>query len=123
MKEFISHPLGVALVLLPMSIAAKNLFGAGNATQVNQFNWNYLKRGLFKGLLIYLGIGVLSAMAILSKDLKVSIAGMDYTLIEGCILIIGGATLVYLKDTFVIFGEIFNQKTTEEIEYKKEENE
>ena len=123
MATILNNPLGIALILLPLSILAKNLFGAGNGIQNNNFKSEYLKRGLFKGVLIYAGIGVLSVMALLSDELSVVIGGSEYGLIEATILIITGATLLYIKDTFVIFGKIFSQETTEDIEYKTKENE
>ena len=83
-----------------------------NGNQNNNFKYEYLKRGLFKGVLIYSGIGVLSIMAVLSDDLSVDISGSEYGLFEAAILIISGSTLLYIKDTFIIFGKIFNQETT-----------
>ena len=107
-----SDPLWVALSLLPLAIIAKNLLGAGHAQQSNQLNWNYLKRGLYKGLLIYTAIAVLSVMAALSNDLSVNINGAKLTLVQAVTVVIMGAVAVYVKDIFALFLLIFKQPTT-----------
>ncbi|WP_159641160.1 hypothetical protein [Erysipelothrix anatis] len=107
-----SDPLWVALVLLPLAIIVKNLLGAGHAQQSNQLNWNYLKRGLYKGLLIYMAIAVLSVMAALSSDLSVNVNGTSLTLVQAVTVIIMGAVAVYVKDIFALFLLIFKQPTT-----------
>ncbi|QIK69958.1 hypothetical protein G7062_06500 [Erysipelothrix sp. HDW6C] len=120
MKELILRiiepPLGVALALLPLSILAKNLIGAGHSIQENAFNLNYLKRGLFKGILIYLGIGIISLMSLLSNELFVVINDVTYTLVNGVTVIIMGAVMVYIIDTFKILQLVWRTSTTVTIE-------
>lgn len=123
MKELfiniVSDPLGVALLLLPLSILAKNLIGAGHSAQTNSFNWNYLKRGLFKGILIYLGIGVIALMSLLSSELTVTINETTYTLVQGVTVIIMGAVMLYIIDTFKLLQSIWKTSTTEAIDVDK----
>ena len=115
--KLMSHPLGVALLLLPLAILAKNLIGAGGALlQPDAFKSEYLKRGLFKGLLIYAGIGVLAIMATIAKELSVNIGGNDYNLIQAVIVLVMGAVAIYVRDTFQLLSTIFKQETVEVVE-------
>ena len=115
--KLMSHPLGVALLLLPLAIIAKNLIGAGGALlQPDAFKPEYLKRGLFKGLLIYAGIGVLALMATIAKELSVNIGGNDYNLIQAVIVLVMGAVALYIRDTFQLLSTIFKQQTVDAIE-------
>ena len=113
-KTIGSSPLGIALTLLPLAIIAKNLIGAGGSILDTTWNANYLKRGLFKGSLIYAGIGVLALMAHLSPELSVGIGGSEYTLVEGVVVLIMGAIILYIKDVFELLAIIFKQSTTED---------
>ena len=117
LMKLMSHPLGVALVLLPLAILAKNLIGAGGALlQADAFKAEYLKRGLFKGLLIYAGIGVLALMATIAKELSVNVGGNDYNLIQAVIVLVMGAVALYVRDTFQLLSTIFKQQTVDDIE-------
>ncbi|WP_159638706.1 hypothetical protein [Erysipelothrix anatis] len=107
-----SDPLWVALVSLPLVIITKNLLGAGHSLQLNDFNWNYLKRGLFKGILIYSAIGVLMLIAVLNDDLGANINGATVSVVKGLTVIIMGTVAVYVKDIFALFLLIFKQPTT-----------
>lgn len=109
-----NHPLGVVLLLLPLAIVAKNLAGAIHGIQEQKFNFDYFRRGLFKGLSLYILFALISLMAWVSSDLLVNIGGTDYTLIQALVLILWGAIIIYIKDTFIIIQLIFNQSTTKE---------
>lgn len=111
-----SNELATAMVVLPLAIIAKNLVGAGHGYQKDEYDWQILKQGLFKGILIYAGIGVLVLIALLSSDITVLVGGVDLGIVEALIVVIGGASLVYIVDIFTLLGKIWKQPSQEEKE-------
>lgn len=93
------------LIILPLAILAKNLLGAGHGIQEHKFEWNILKQGLFKGLLIYAGIGVLTLIAVIATEIDV-VAQME--IILALTVLLGGVVVVYVKDSVEILGKIWN---------------
>lgn len=115
-KTIANNPLLTVLVVLPLSILAKNLLGAGHGVQENKFDWQILKAGLFKGLLIYGGVGVITLIALISADFTVFIGGSELGLVEALIVVIGGASVVYIAETFEIMLKIWRQPSKEDVE-------
>lgn len=59
---------GIALVML-----ANTLFGIAKAQKYDEFDWNTLKKGLIKYLLILLGVAMVFGAGILLPDFKVTL--------------------------------------------------
>lgn len=59
---------GIALVML-----ANTLFGIAKAQKYDEFDWETLKKGLIKYLLILLGVAMIFGAGILLPDFKVTL--------------------------------------------------
>lgn len=103
--------LGVVLLILPISIIAKNLTGALYGVAAHEFSFNYFKRGLFKGIGLYGVFGLLSCIAWLSSEFTFNGLGLVEALIILLTVVIG----IHIKDTFELLYKLFNIKTTEEL--------
>lgn len=93
---------------------AKNLAGAIHGIQEQKFNFDYFKRGLFKGLSLYALFGTVALMSWLSSDLSVSVGGANNSLVQALVVVLWIAIATYVRDLFIIIQLIFNQSTTEE---------
>lgn len=109
-----NHPLGVVLLILPIAVFVKNIAGGVHGIQTNKWNFEYFKRGIFKGFSLYLIFALITAIAWLSSDFLITVGGTDYGLVEALVFILTGAIALYLRDTFIIIQAIFVAKSTEE---------
>lgn len=111
--NLLNNPLVTAMITLPLVILAKNILGALHSGQTNDFNADYLKRGIYKGASIYFAIVVLVLVAYLNQGMSIDINGSTVTIVQGINLVIGGSIAIHLYDVFELLLSIFKQKTTE----------
>ena len=103
----------VAMIVLPLTILANILLGAGLASvdDLKEFDWKILFKGVVKGVLVYLAIMLYALVSNLMSDLTIEIMGDRYSLVDAMYLIILSAIYRYGKDGISKAMKIFNFKS------------
>jgi hypothetical protein len=86
------------LLVLPCLIAANILLGMAIANIEHEFDKEVLIKGIKKGALIYVSIGILVGVSTLLPDLSVEILGEVFTLYQAVIVSLGAVIAKYAID-------------------------
>jgi len=103
MKEMIN-----LLLALPCAIGANIIFGMVHAKLEYEFDWQIAKRGIIKGIAVYAGVGLLSAVAYILPSFEVVIAGVSVTVLGALITALYGGITFYVVKAVGNFREILN---------------
>ena len=111
----------IALVMI-----ANTLFGIAKAQKYDEFDWNTLKKGLIKYLLILLGVAFVFVAGILLPDFRVTLPIVEYevTIIQMLSVVAVAILIKYVISCYQNLVELFGveeeiQKTV--IETQKDE--
>lgn len=104
--------LFLALTTLPVTILANIMLGAAmsKVDVKGHFNWDKMKRGLLKGVFIYIGILSFTIVSYLMNDLTIEILGGEYSLTDAMYIIILGTIIRYSVDGMNKLIEIMRYK-------------
>lgn len=110
-----SNELSLVMTVLPLSILAHNLFGAAEAeVNENKFDKSKFKKGLLKGLLVYVGIIIYTFISYLLSDLQIELSGEMYSLVDAMYIIILATIVRYSKEGIGKLINILNYKIKED---------
>lgn len=110
MTELLQSNLGRALVVLPIVILGNIAFGLANGSVQEGFDRDKFKLGLFKGLYAYVGILLFVVVSMLMNDIKVSLSGSEYGLVDAMHLIVYGAIVKYAGSGIGNLAEFLSYK-------------
>lgn len=116
MLEKIDFTLFYYIAAIALVMAANTLFGIAKAQKYDEFDWNILKKGMIKYLLILLGVTFIFSAGTLLPEFKVTLPVIDETVtIVQMLSIMAIAVLIkYIRSCYENFNELMGIK--EEIE-------
>lgn len=109
-QTILANSLGKAMVVLPAVILANILFGVSLAEFEHKFDWNKMLKGLYKGVLIYVGIALFVIVFHFTQDLVIDFNGGTYTMVDAMYIIVWGTVLTYSAEGMKKLVQLFKYK-------------
>lgn len=107
-------PVVKLMAVLPMFVLGNIMLGVVLAEFEQEFDMDAFKRGLFKGIIIYLSMAVILTAAIPLKDeLTIVIGGNEYTVMNAMKFILWSSIVIYAQDFFSKLIDVFQIETVE----------
>lgn len=98
------------LIGLPIAILANIILGVALSNLKHEFNFEILKVGVIKSILVYASIGLLVYLGIVLPELSVMIANESYTLQGAIELGLFGSVTYYAVQSIMKLFKILNSK-------------
>lgn len=117
MNEIIS-----LLIALPCAIGANIVLGMVHAKLEYEFDWVIAKRGIIKGVSVYVGVALLYGVGYLLPTFEIVVAGVSVTVIGAIITALYGGIAFYAGKAIGNFREILNVDVKDVfVEYEDDE--
>lgn len=103
----------IYLIALPIAYLANTTGGVAVGTLQAKFDKEILKRGLIKGLFIYITIGLLVAVVYFIPDIQVNLDGTNIGVIEAMNIMLALSVGFYVVDALKKLATLFKGKQPE----------